>query len=84
MLWVVVLRVGGARYAFGCTLGMLALGWVQPWQPVQQWLYGGGRRVGLFWKHRWEVIDFDPTAFTPALDCDGDSVYHFTTITQFP
>ena len=27
------------------------------------------------------VIDFDPTTFTPALDADGDSVYHFTTIT---
>jgi hypothetical protein len=27
------------------------------------------------------VIDFDPATFTPALDADGDSVYHFTTIT---
>lgn len=27
------------------------------------------------------VIQFDPTTFTPALDPDGDNVYHFTTIT---
>jgi len=27
------------------------------------------------------TIDFDPTTFTPPLDPDGDSIYHFTTIT---
>jgi hypothetical protein len=27
------------------------------------------------------VIEFDPVSFTPVLDADGDSVYHFTTIT---
>lgn len=27
------------------------------------------------------IIDFDPGTFTPALDTDGDSIYHFTTIT---
>ena len=26
------------------------------------------------------TIDFDPTAFDPPLDPDGDNVYHFTTI----
>jgi len=27
------------------------------------------------------VIEFDPTTFTPPLDPDGDSIYHFTSIT---
>src|SRR5688572_6019017 len=27
------------------------------------------------------TVDFDPAAFTPALDPDGDYVFHFTTIT---
>jgi hypothetical protein len=27
------------------------------------------------------VVEFNPLAFTPVLDADGDSVYHFTTIT---
>lgn len=29
-----------------------------------------------------DVILFDPKAFSPPLDSDGDNVYHFTTITQ--
>ena len=28
-----------------------------------------------------DVIEFDPRTFIPPLDEDGDSVYHFTTIT---
>ena len=27
------------------------------------------------------IIDFDPTTFNPPLDPEGDSIYHFTTIT---
>ena len=30
------------------------------------------------------IIDFDPSTFTPPLDGDLDSVYHFTTITIPP
>src|SRR5688572_1021476 len=64
------------------TLGMIALGTVAAMaQTFTSGSTGADGALDFSGTPPGTVIDFDPTTFTPALDADGDSVYHFTTIT---
>jgi hypothetical protein len=64
------------------TLGMIVLGMGAALaQPFNSGSTGADGAFDLTGTPSGTVIDFDPTTFTPALDIDGDSVYHFTTIT---
>jgi hypothetical protein len=73
---------GGWRRTLWLTLGILALGMRAAMaQTFTSGSTGADGALNLTGTPPGTVIDFDPAAFTPALDTDGDSVYHFTTIT---
>ena len=73
---------GGWSRTLWLTLGMIALGMGAAMaQTFTSGSTGADGALNLTGTPPGTVIDFDPTTFTPALDADGDSVYHFTTIT---
>jgi hypothetical protein len=73
---------GGWSRMLWLTLGMLALGLGAAMaQTFNSGSTGADGALDFSGTPPGTVIDFDPTAFTPALDADGDSIYHFTTIT---
>lgn len=75
-------RARGWRRTLGLTLGILALGMGAALaQTFTSGSTGADGALNLTGTPAGTVIDFDPAAFTPPLDVDGDSVYHFTTIT---
>ena len=52
-----------------------------PWAMAQGFDSGSDGSDGALALTEAGLILFDPSAFTPPLDPDGDGVYHFTTIT---
>jgi hypothetical protein len=73
---------GGWSRTLWLTLGMIALGMGTAMaQAFNSGSTGADGALDFSGTPPGTVIDFDPKAFTPALDADGDSVYHFTTIT---
>jgi hypothetical protein len=73
--------VGWSR-TLGLTLGLIALGMGAAMaQTFTSGSTGADGALNFPGTPAGTVIDFDPATFTPALDTDGDSVYHFTTIT---
>jgi hypothetical protein len=72
----------GWRRTLGLILGILALSMGAALaQTFTSGSTGADGALDLTGTPPGTVIDFDPAAFTPPLDADGDSVYHFTTIT---
>jgi hypothetical protein len=73
---------GGWSRTLWLTLGMFALGLGAAMaQPFNSGSTGADGALDFSGTPPGTVIEFDPTAFNPALDADGDSIYHFTTIT---